>query len=401
VRTFHRQKFEYFKRHGEHSYSLVAPGERNETVDVGGGRIHWVKGFPVQVKDSPSGYRIMWDLNRVRQIFRDEMPDVVEIGGPYTDPWFAKIAKLYCDPVFVGFYHLEFRDAHVEHWIEGWPSWMRRATMRFFDWSVRFMYQDNMDATFVASKCVQKDLAEIGVRNTILTPLGVDVEKFDSRRRDGDLRSEWGVGKDDVVLLHAARLSAEKGTHVVVGAAERLLEDPRVHIVVAGRGAAAPRVEDLAAGCDRVHYLGYVKDPEFLGKVFASSDIYLATGPYETFGLSVLEALSSGLPVVAADEGGAAEQVENSGAGVLFRSGDSTNLVEKVRELMREDLGVLGVRARKYAVSNGTWGRTFDLMYSHYARLLAVHRGETVPMRPVLVPAWARPEEWRSNALMP
>jgi glycosyltransferase involved in cell wall biosynthesis len=322
---------------------------------------------------------MMYDVNRIRKIFKQERPDVVEIGGPYTDPWFAKLAKLYCDPVFVGFYHLEFRDAHIEPWIEGWPVWAQRATMRFFDWSLRFMYQRNMNATFVASKVVQDELAEIGVTNTILTPLGVDTTRFDPARRDDELRWSWGVGTADKVLLHAGRLGVEKGTHVVLSAAERLLEDPRVHIVLAGRGGMTPQIEDLAAGHDRIHFLGYISDPAKLGAIFASCDAYLGTGPYETFGLCILEALASGLPVVATDEGAGAELAENSRAGLVFKAGDSQNLVEQVRELMRMDLRRLSRRARYFAVTNGTWKHTFDLMFGHYRRLLAMHRGEQVP----------------------
>ncbi|MBW2261919.1 MAG: glycosyltransferase [Deltaproteobacteria bacterium] len=332
------------------------------------------------MKDSPSGYRLMYDVNRIRRIFKMERPDVVEIGGPYTDPWFAKIAKLYCDPVFVGFYHLEFRDAHIEPAIENWPGWAQKATMRFFDWSLRFMYKTNMHATFVASKCVQDELAKIGVDNTILTPLGVDTEKFDPVRRQEGIRRGWNVGEHDRVLLHAGRLSVEKGTNVVLGAAERLLEDPRVHIVIAGRGGMEAQVEDLAAGHDHVHYMGYVSDPEQLGAIFASCDAYLGTGPYETFGLAILEAMASGLPVIAADEGAGAELAANSAAGLLFEAGDAVSLVAETRKLIAMDLGMLRRRARHYATTNGTWTRTFDLMFRHYARLLARHRGAAAPV---------------------
>jgi alpha-1,6-mannosyltransferase len=381
VRTFHKQKFEYFARHPEHSYAMIAPGDENRSIETNGGRVHYVKGLNVAHTDSPSGYRLMYDINRIRKIFKQEVPDVVEVGSPFTDPWFAKIARLYCEPLFVGFYHLEFRDAHIEPWVSRWPAWAKKATLRFFDWSLRFMYQKNMDATFVASQCVREDLAEVGVSNTILTPLGVEVDKFDAARRDERLRWGWGARPCDRVLLHAGRLSVEKGTHVVLGAAERLLEDPSVHIVLAGRGPMVRQVEDLAAGHDRVHYMGFISDPARLGAVFASCDAYLGTGPYETFGLAILEALSSGLPVVATDEGAGTELARNSGAGLVFKAGDSADLVEKVRELLRADLVELSRRAREFAVTNGTWSRTFDLMYAHYARLLAVHRGEAVPAR--------------------
>jgi alpha-1,6-mannosyltransferase len=248
--------------------------------------------------------------------------------------------------------------------------------MKFFDWSLKFMYQQNMDATFVASKCVQDELAQVGINNTILTPLGVDTRKFDPLRRDPGVRRSWGAGPGDKVLLHAGRMSVEKGTNVVLGAAERLLDDPRIHLVMAGRGGMTPQVEDLAAGHDRVHYMGYVADPERLGAIFASCDAYLGTGPFETFGLAILEALASGLAVVATDEGAGPELVENSGAGLTFNAGDSESLVQKVHELLSYDLRRLGAMARHFAVTNGTWTSTFDLMYRHYGRLLAARRGE-------------------------
>jgi alpha-1,6-mannosyltransferase len=180
----------------------------------------------------------------------------------------------------------------------------------------------------------------------------------------------------------------EKGTNVVLGAAERLLEDPTVHIVIAGRGGMESQVEDLAAGHDRVHYMGYVSDPERLGAIFASCDAYLGTGPYETFGLAILEALASGLPVVTTDEGAGAELAVKSAAGLLFSAGDSGSLVEQTRQLVSMDLSMLRRRARHYAITNGTWTRTFDLMFGHYARLLARHRGQSVPVLEPPVPVY-------------
>ena len=123
----------------------------------------------------------------------------------------------------------------------------------------------------------------------------------------------------------------------------------------------------------------YFSDPERLGAIFASCDAYLGTGPYETFGLAILEALASGLPVVTTDEGAGAELAVNSAAGLLFRAGDADDLVEQARKLVAMDMGMLRRRARHYAITNGTWTRTFDLMFSHYSRLLARHRGEAVP----------------------
>jgi alpha-1,6-mannosyltransferase len=370
VRTYHQQKLRYFERHPEHSYSMIVPGAESTTVHHPGGRVHYVKGFAVEAKDSGPGYYMMYDVMQILRAFELERPEIVEIGGPYTDPWFARIAKLQANPVFVGFYHLEFRDAHIEPLIARWPALARRATMSFFDWALRFMYQDTMQATFVGSEVVQRELAEIGITNTILTPLGVDTEKYDSGRRDETVRRSWGAQPGDRVLFHAGRLCVEKGTRTILDAADRLLEDPTVHIVMAGRGGLARESEAKAKAHPRFHHLGFVSDPDDLGAAFASADAYLATGPYETFGLSVLEALASGIPVIATDEGAGTELALRSGAGLVFKAQDPTALVEKTRELLTMDLVAMGKVARRFAEEHGSWQRTFDLMYDHYQRLI-------------------------------
>lgn len=389
VRTYHHQKLRYFEQHPEHSYAMIVPGADNRVVDLPGGRMHYVKGLPVEAKDSGPGYYMLYNAARVSRIFEQERPDAVEVGGPYTDPWLAKFARRYSDPLLVGFYHLEFRDAHIEPWIQQWPVWAKRATMSFFDWALRFLYQDNLQATFVASEVVKRELAEIGITNTILTPLGVDIEKFDPRRRDPAIRQQWGAGPNDRVLLHAGRMCVEKGTKTVLDAADELLEDESVHLVLAGRGGLSEEVAARAAEHPRFHDLGYVSDPAELGAVFASADAYLATGPYETFGLAVLEGLASGLPVVATDEGAGTELAINSGAGLVFKAQDPVSLAQKTGELLTQDLGALGRRARRFSEEHGTWTRTFDLMYDHYQRLLVAHRRRSA--RPALAPASTLP----------
>lgn len=390
VRTYVRQKFAYFEGRGGWSYALIAPGRDNRTLDLPGGRLHYVRGFGARVEDGPGGYRMMWDGGRVREVLARERPDLVEIGAPYWDFALARLASLYSDPVYAGFYHTEFRDAYVGRWTAAWPGWAQRAALRLCNTYLRTLYRDLVSATFVASRCVQQELEAIGIRDTRLVPLGVDLNRFDPIRRDEDLRRAWNAGPGDRVLLHCGRLSREKGTHVVLEAASGLLEDPSVHLVFAGRGGLEEEIESLAASRDRVHFMGYVQDPALVGTIFASSDVYLGTGPYETFGLCILEALASGLPVVTADEGAGPELAERSRAGIHFRSGDPDSLCARTCDLLSMNLGYLSVLARRWAVTNGSWKATFDRLVAHYEELLA-ERG-AVPAPAVLETVAPLPE---------
>jgi alpha-1,6-mannosyltransferase len=198
----------------------------------------------------------------------------------------------------------------------------------------------------------------------------VDVETFHPRHRDPRLRARWGADPDDVVLLHAGRLSSAKGTHTVIEAAPGMLRDRRVHIAFAGRGGLGPQIEAMAAGHQRVHHLGYVQDPAQMGRIFASADGYLGTGPSETFGLSIIEALASGLPVVVTDKGAGAELGERSKASIAFRADNPEDLCRSVTRLLERDRVDLGAQARRFAETEGSWDHTFETLTDHYLSLL-------------------------------
>ena len=99
-------------------------------------------------------------------------------------------------------------------------------------------------------------------------------------------------------------------------------------------------------------------DRDELACLLASSTLLIATCAVETFGLGVLEALCAGLPVVSADGGGGGEQVGESKAGVLFRSGDASDLVNGVRRaLVQRD--ELASRARSWGACWPSWDDMF------------------------------------------
>ena len=95
----------------------------------------------------------------------------------------------------------------------------------------------------------------------------------------------------------------------------------------------------------------------------------MATSPHETFGLSPLEAMACGTPVLAADGGGVREHVHSSGAGRVFVPGDATDLAAQALALLSEDLDAHGARARAFAVSEHSWESVFDRIFALYDRV--------------------------------
>jgi len=117
-------------------------------------------------------------------------------------------------------------------------------------------------------------------------------------------------------------------------------------------------------------WLPFEADRERLADLMAAVDLYVAPCSLETFGLSALEALASGTPVLSADRGGVAETVTRSAAGALFAAGDSGALAETAVRLIQGNLDGLGARGRAYVEAHHGWDRVFDQLFAVYRDIL-------------------------------
>jgi alpha-1,6-mannosyltransferase len=116
-----------------------------------------------------------------------------------------------------------------------------------------------------------------------------------------------------------------------------------------------------------VSWLPYQTDRSVLAKLYSAADAYVSPCPTETFGLSALEAMAAGVPVLSADGGGVSELVRRSGGGLLFASGSAEACAAGLSELLSGQGSALGARGRDYAVREHAWDTVF-------ARLVAVYR---------------------------
>lgn len=122
----------------------------------------------------------------------------------------------------------------------------------------------------------------------------------------------------------------------------------------------------------RVLYLPYQSSRDRIADLMAAVDFVVAPGPNETFGLAVLESLASGTPVLSVDEGGAAELVASSGAGVRYRSGEPAHCAEMAVVLAKSNLPALGAKARAYACQGHGWDTAFDQLFRVYGEVAGV-----------------------------
>ena len=214
---------------------------------------------------------------------------------------------------------------------------------------------------FYPSDFVRKYLDKAGAPAEKLVHLGrgVDTALFDPSMRDEEYHKELAPN-GEVVLMCCGRLAPEKGFKFLAHAVERLEENGLEFKLLIVGGNKSPTVEEdvrrlFDKFSDKVVFTGFQQGAN-LARQYASGDIFVHCSITETFGLVNLEAMASGLPVVARDEGGPSEIIVDQKTGYLIPPHDLESFVAHIERLARNpDLrAAMSVTARQLALDT-TW----------------------------------------------
>lgn len=206
----------------------------------------------------------------------------------------------------------QYMDAYGAGLLRGLAlAWMRR-------------FHNRGQATLVPTRELQEELAGLGFRQLRRLARAVDTVQFDPAHRDRGLRASWGVAPEDPVLLHVGRLAAEKNLDLAIRAFRAVqARQPRARMVLVGDG---PLRATLAGLHPDLEFAGVRRGDE-LARYYASADLFVFPSLSETFGNVTLEAMASGLPVIAQDTGAAAEHLVDGRHGAAVPPGDDDAFV--------------------------------------------------------------------------
>jgi alpha-1,6-mannosyltransferase len=299
------------------------------------------------------GYRMPASLTKWETVIRMLEPDVIEAGDIFVPGHAALDAGQALGAPVVGFCHTDaaaLAALHFGEWAEG------VALKRWASIYERF------DRVVAPSAHMAQRLAEAGVEDVAVQPLGVDLDIFHPSRADPEgLRRRLGVAPDTRLLVFAGRPAREKNIESMVCAVERLGEPYRLVLIGAGKDVRFS---------PRVICLDFERDPAALAGVVASCDAFLHANENEPFGLVVLEAMAAGLPVVGPARGGASELFDES-VGQRAQVCDPEGLAEAIEALFARDLAALSAAARRRAEQRHGWDTTFEGLTRIYAEVLA------------------------------
>jgi alpha-1,6-mannosyltransferase len=376
IRTYHRAKIDWFQQHPEHTYYVVRPGPRYREERLAD-NVTLVEAFGIRTGDA---YRFLLDYARVLRLIRRVRPDVIEAGDPWLTGAFTIAVRrlgLYRG-LLSSFYHGDT----VRTWIVPWADRpgvlrpLRRLAAGIVGWGY-YLAQRMYDVTIVTSGVMERHLREQGVENVVLSPLGVDAIYFArppaphiACRPDGPGRASARSDGDQtrpnasVRLLFAGRLGHEKGTPLLLEIMPRLLALPTVALTVIGRGEFERELAAIVA--PNYCFGGFVADKAEVARIYRTHDVLLAPGPYETFGLGILEGLASGMVVVGPDAGGAGEMLGEIASPFRFAAGDAAGFLEAIERAIHCDLAAEARRSRAAAARYGDWQTSFRRLIGYY-----------------------------------
>ena len=328
-----------------HELQLVRPRQRSTDTEADAetapraGRLHEVltAGWPIPRypnlrMGAPSKRALvhLWSLQR---------PDVVHIATEGPLGWSALHAARHLKLPVSSDFRTNFH-AYGQHYRIGWLAKPILAYLRKF--------HNRAQCTMVPTDALRAQLAASGFERLAVVSRGVDTRQFDPRHRSAELRRQWGAGDDDLVLAYVGRLAAEKNLGAVLAAHDALRGSmgDAVKLVFVGDG---PMRAELAALAGE-HRLRAARG-EDLAAHFASADLFLFPSLTETFGNVTIEAMASGLPVVAFDCAAAAQCIQSGRNGLLAHDDSLPAFVRATLTLAadRERLRAMGAAARESA----------------------------------------------------
>lgn len=365
---------EHLHREG-HEAMVVAPGARDfqeeiheylgfEIVRVPTVRMPLIDSLPIGVPNAT-----------VTEALRGFNPDIIHLASPFVLGAAGAYAARQLRVPAVALYQTD---------VAGFASKYHLAPLAAAAWEWTRHIHNICQMTLAPSSLTIADLEEHGINNVRHWGRGVDAVRFHPEKRDPALRRQWDRSGRKKIVGFVGRLAAEKGVHRLVSLHGRR----DIQLVIVGDGPSRPELEELMPKAVFTGTLG----GEDLARAYASLDLFVHAGEFETFCQAIQEAQASGVPTIGPRAGGPVDLIQERYNGLLLDVDTFTRDLPVAAEwiLHRDRLDQLRHNART-SVANKTWEALCEQLLGYYAEVIEETR--RVPLtffgpRPEL-PLWA------------
>ncbi len=231
-------------------------------------------------------------------------------------------------PGFISAYlpHFAWLNALVEKPLWAYTRWLKRQT------------QQVISPTATSAKMVEKNAGFL----PLVISNGMDLDHFRpqpmplSERQT--LCKTFGLDPDRPIILHVGRLDFDKQVDLVIQAAVKPIQEAHAQLFIVGDGQQHENLSELAEEygiLDHCHFTGFVEPTDELPSLYRLASVFVTASEIETQGLVLLEAMASGIPVVAARATCIPEIVHDQKNGYLVPPGDVEAMAERIMDILR------------------------------------------------------------------
>jgi glycosyltransferase involved in cell wall biosynthesis len=317
------------------------------------------------------GYRVAFPYfdRNLRKKLEEFKPDIIHWVAPtFLTRYALRYARKNNIPI-VGIYHTHY-PMYVDYYFKYLP--FLKFLIILVPMILRFYY-NNTNRIFIPTRPILEELAAIGIERErmVIWARGIDTKKFNPRKRDNGYIDRL-CGKGTVRILFVSRLYWVKEIETIVGIYKKLsVTHPNAKMVITGDG---PQRKYMEKRMPNAVFTGKLIG-EDLERIYASCDIFLFPSITETFGNVNLEALASGLPVVAAAKGGQLGIVREGKTGYLVEPKNTDAFCEKLAYLLDNPsvLKRMSKQAAAYARAQ-KWESLCREMFRSYEEVIAEYQ---------------------------
>lgn len=316
-----------------------------------------VRGLPI-----PFYRQLRLGLPAKRELLRlwtRQRPDVVHIATEGPLGWSAlQVARKLKLPISTDF-RTNFH-AYSQHYGIGW---LRGAILAYMK-----KFHNSAHATMVPTAQLEGELAASGFKRLSVVPRGIDIGLFSPTKRLPELRQSWGAAEQDRVMIYVGRLAVEKNLGTVIACYRAMkLQHPDLKLVLVGDG---PMRAELQQKHPDIVFAGF-RVGQDLAQHYASADMFMFASKTETFGNVTIEAMASGLAVVAFRHAAAGELIMSGVNGMLAEPSDDPGFSMAAQILLsdRNRMRAIGEQGCRTAHALG-WPKVVEMTESIFQKIL-------------------------------
>lgn len=335
--SYFTQRLAYQLKERGHEILIVAPGDhlfsgytKKNALTVFG-----VRSIPVFLYNN---FRLVLPIGlekTIEKIILDFKPDIIHVQGHFTVSKQVIVSAKKNNIPVMGTNH--FMPENLTHYLhlpryldEKLKAWAWRDFRKVFE-----KLQIVTTPTRAAAGLIKK----FGFAKEVHpVSCGIDLVRFNPVKRDETIKKKYNL-PDLPLLLYVGRIDREKNLDLVLKAVSQVPQNIKFHFVIGGKGAEKKKLEALTERLGtqkRVTFLGFLPD-EDLPKLEASCDCFVNAGTAELQCIAAMEAMASGLPVIAVDAVALPELVHDEKNGYLFPPGDSKKLAECIIKMFSDE----------------------------------------------------------------